>query len=458
MKNKKTMNRETKEVKKEIVRFAPSPTGFLHIGSVRTAFFNYLYAKKNDAKFILRFEDTDTLRSKREFEENITEGFDWLGISFDEVFRQSERTDVYTKHIKALLKSGKAYVSKEDSGERKSVIRFKNPNTTITFTDEIRGDVTFDTTELKDFVIAKSETEPLYHLAVVIDDFEMSVTLVLRGEDHISNTPRQILILEALGAERPAYAHIPMILAPDRSKMSKRHGTVAITEYRDQGFLPEAILNYLALLGWSPEGEKEVFSIEELIELFDLSRVHKAGAIFSMEKMRWFNSEHLKRTPLALKQSLLLDFIKEKEGIPAEYLALLNTNLLFVKTLFERIEILEDAVTFAREGEYEYLYSKDTPKKEDLIWKDETAESTKEHIDHVAKLLENCQDFDDPEKIKATIWDYATEKGRGQVLSPVRVALSGRATSLDPFTIAAIIGKIETIRRLKEASDVLSQK
>lgn len=442
-------------VNKKVVRFAPSPTGLLHIGSVRTALFNYLYAKRNNAQLILRFEDTDTVRSKEEFELNILDGLAWLGIEFDETYRQSERTEIYSRHIHSLIASGSAYVSEEETGDRKSVIRFKNPNTQITFNDEIRGEVTFDTTELKDFVIAKSETEPLYHLAVVIDDYEMGVTHIIRGEDHISNTPRQILILEALGAPRPTYAHIPMILAPDRSKMSKRHGTVAITEYRKQGFIPEALLNYLALLGWNPGGEKELFSMSELTELFDLSRVHKGGAIFSVEKMRWFNAEHLKLLSLTQKRETLLSHLKRAEDIPAEFIELVSSSDLFVRTLFERIEILSDAEVFAREGEYDYLFNVSAPKKEALLWKEETAVATLERLDRLMNLLEGT-DFSDPENIKKSIWDYATEEGRGQVLSPFRVALSGRERSLDPFTIAAIIGKIEVMSRLKSAIKLLN--
>jgi glutamyl-tRNA synthetase len=445
----------SKVVHQKIVRFAPSPTGLLHIGSVRTALYNYLYARKNNAKLILRFEDTDIVRSKKEFEKNILEGLGWLGITFDETYYQSNRTKLYTKHIQNLIGSGKAYVSKEDSGERESVIRFKNPKREVSFDDEIRGRVTFDTTELKDFVIAKSETEPLYHLAVVIDDFEMGVTHVIRGEDHISNTPRQVLILEALDAPRPSYAHIPMILAPDRSKMSKRHGTVAITEYRNQGFLPQAVLNYLALLGWNPGGEQEIFTLSELINLFDLSRVHKSGAIFSKEKMKWFNSEHLKRLPLEDKRTILIPYLKSSNEIPSRFLSLVSENDLFLNSLCERIEVLEEVVSYAKEGEYEYLFDEPLIEKEILLWKDESSESTVLRLEKVLLLLDKVQDFGNPKEIKESIWDYATEEGRGQVLSPVRIALSGQERSLDPFTIAAIIGKIRTIDRLNRAIDVL---
>jgi glutamyl-tRNA synthetase len=237
--------------------------------------------------------------------------------------------------------------------------------------------------------------------------------------------------------------------------MSKRHGTVAITEYRNQGFIASALLNYLALLGWNPGGEKELFTLQGLIEQFDLSRVHKGGAIFSTEKMKWFNAEHLKLLSLTEKREILLLHLSYTEDAPLEFIALVSSSDLFVSTLFERIEILSDAATFAREGEYDYLFSAPTLKREGLLWKDETASATKGRLNKVIDLLE-VTDFSSPENIKESVWDYATEEGRGQVLSPFRVALSGKERSLDPFTIAAIIGKMETMSRLKSALTVLT--
>src|SRR6185312_1271519 len=260
--------------------------GYLHIGSVRTALFNYLFAEHNKGHMVFRFEDTDLERSKKEFEDDIINGMQWLGLSLDEPVRQSERTELYKKYLHELIENGHAYEAEEsEANPGQKVVRFKNPNKKITFTDAVRGEVTFDTTELGDFVIARTHDLPLYHLAVVIDDHDMGVTHVIRGEDHTSNTQRQILLIEALGFKRPAYAHIPLILASDRSKMSKRHGAVSINEYRAQGFIPEAILNYLALLGWNPGGEKELFTLDELVAQFTLERVHKAGAVFDIEKL-----------------------------------------------------------------------------------------------------------------------------------------------------------------------------
>ena len=226
------------------VRIAPSPTGNLHIGTARTALFNFLFARKEGGVFIVRIEDTDKERNKPEYEKNIIDGFNWLGIKYDEFYRQSERADSHKKWLKKLIDENKAYLSKEEEGgNRDEVIRFRNPNRDISFEDTVRGQVSFNTEELGDFVIARSMDEPLYHFAVVVDDFEMNINHVIRGEDHISNTPRQILIQEAIGAPRPKYSHIPLILAKDRSKMSKRHGAVSINEFKDRGFLPEAMVN-----------------------------------------------------------------------------------------------------------------------------------------------------------------------------------------------------------------------
>ena len=280
---------------KIITRFPPSPTGPLHIGNVRTALYNYIFAKKNGGDFIVRIEDTDKARSKKEYEDSILENLEWLGLKRDgELLHQSERTEIYKKYLQKLIDENKAYISTETEGENREVVRFRNPNKFVQFDDLIRGTVEFDTTELKDFVIAKSVDEPLYHLAVVIDDFESGITHVIRGEDHISNTPRQILIQEAIGAPRPLYAHLPLILAQDRSKLSKRkHGeSVSLGYYRNKGYSPEAIINYLALLGWNPGTEQEIFTLPELVNVFDLERVHKGGAIFDEKKLAWVNRKH----------------------------------------------------------------------------------------------------------------------------------------------------------------------
>ena len=272
--------------KKIVTRFAPSPTGYFHLGGVRSALYNYLFAKQNKGVYILRSEDTDKERSKKEYEDGFLELFNWLGLKPDQFFRQSERTEIYKKYLEKMIKDGFAYVSKEEikeEGQRSEVIRFKNPNKKITFRDIVLGDITFDTTDLKDFIIARSLTEPLYHLTVVVDDFEMAVTHIIRGQEHIANTPRQILIQEAIGAQRPFYAHIPLILGKDRAKLSKRDPEVIpALEYKNLGYLPEAIINFMALIGWNPGGEQEVFTLDELVEKFDMQKIQKSGMMRSL--------------------------------------------------------------------------------------------------------------------------------------------------------------------------------
>src|SRR3989338_10065153 len=254
---------------KIITRFPPSPTGPLHIGNVRTALFNYFFARQNGGQFIVRVEDTDKVRSKKEYELGMLDSLKWLGLSRDgQLWHQSERVEIYKKYLRKLIDEGKAYVSQDTEGDNKEVIRFKNPNKVITFTDLVRGEISFDTSDLKDFVIARNVDDPLYHLTVVVDDHEVGVTHIIRGDDGISNTPRQILLQEAIGATRPQYAHVPLILAPDKSKMSARHGATSLRDFRAKGYLPEAIINYLALLGWNPGTDQEIFTIAELIEEF----------------------------------------------------------------------------------------------------------------------------------------------------------------------------------------------
>jgi glutamyl-tRNA synthetase len=429
-----------------VVRMAPSPTGNLHIGTARTTLFNFLFAKKNGAKFILRIEDTDEERSTKEYEKNILDGLAWLGLGYDEFHRQSERKGVYRKYIEQMIQNGSAYISKETAeGENKrdEVIRFKNPNTRIVFEDIIRGTVEFDTTELEDFVIAKSLEEPLYHLAVVIDDHEMGVTHIIRGEDHISNTPRQILIQEAIGAKRPTYAHIPLIFDNERKKLSKRkHGeAVWVDSYREQGFLPEAFLNYLALLGWNPGTDEEIFSREELISKFDLTRVQKGGAIFDIKKLRWINREHLKRLPEEEIQTLIR--AKMTEAFPGK-----DISQDLVSIIFERIEVWSDIDLMIREGELSYFFENPSLESEKIAWKTDSKEAAAKHLREVVEIIKQEKD----------IMAYADEVGKGSVLWPLRYALSGREKSPDPFTLMKVLGKDESLKRVEKAIEILNER
>ncbi|MGB0925480.1 MAG: glutamate--tRNA ligase, partial [Minisyncoccia bacterium] len=282
---------------KIITRMAPSPTGKFHIGGVRTTLFNYLFARHHGGAFIIRSEDTDQERSKPEYEQNMLDTLAWLGMEHDAFYRQSERTETYREHIKKLIESGNAYEAEPSTANPDMpVIRFKNPNTKIKFTDLILGDIEFDTTELGDFVIARNIETPIYHLTVVVDDGLMEISHVLRGQEHINNTPRQILILEALGFTRPQYAHIPLIMSPRGGKLSKRDPEVIPAfEYREQGILPAALVNFMAFIGWNPGDEREIMSMDELIAAFDIAQVQKSGGAFNIEKLHWINKQWLNK-------------------------------------------------------------------------------------------------------------------------------------------------------------------
>jgi len=434
-------NKEEKEI---VVRIAPSPTGDLHVGTARTALVNYLFAKKHSGKFILRFEDTDKERSKSEYEQSIIDGLKWLNLSWDEEYKQSERTAIYKNYIQKLIDSGNAYISKEEpkeEGQRSEVIRFKNPNKVITFEDLIRGDISFDTADLGDFIIAKSVDDPLYHLAVVVDDMTMHVTHVIRGEDHISNTPRQIAIIEALGGDIPKYAHLPLLLGADRSKLSKRHGAKAVTEYKDDGYIPEAFINYLAFLGWNPGDDREVMNIKELSSAFDFDGVQKGGAIFSQEKLDWYNKEYIKKISEEELSSIIHNVFTEISS---------EDSIKLVPFIKERITKITDINIIKEEGEFNYLFLEQEINNNDLGWKEEPISSSIINLEKAKVLLEKSSDdnFESGAKVKELIWPLAEEVGRGNLLQPLRFGLSGKERSIDPFNIIFFIGKEETILRL----------
>ena len=442
-----------------VTRIPPSPTGHLHIGTARTALFNYLFAKKMGGKVVFRSEDTDKARSTRVFEEEIVTGLQWLGFSWDgDIIRQSERAPIYRSYLEKMITAGTAYLSEEESknnpGEMVTVVRLVNPNKSITFNDLVRGDITFDTTELGDIVIARSIDDALYHLTVVIDDFEMGVTHVLRGDDHIANTPRQILIQEAIGAPRPQYAHLPLILATDRSKMSKRHGAVALKEYREAGYTKEAILNYLALLGWNPGTEQELFTLDELVNAFTIEHIHKGGAVFDVKKFQWFNREYInKLTSEDFSKYITENFPTRLSNLPqynAERLA------RALPTIRERINTRGEFHEFAATGEYDYFFAAPDYEKDVLQWKNDL--SLMDALPRLQKALETLldADFRALESIKSTLWPLAEALGRGEVLWPLRVALSGQKQSPDPFTLAFILGREETLARIQIACDKIS--
>lgn len=445
-----------------VTRIPPSPTGHLHIGTARTALFNYLFAKKNGGKMVFRSEDTDKTRSTREFENKIIEGLHWLGLTWDNevILRQSERAPVYREYLEKIIANGSAYISKEESkntpGQMVEVVRLKNPNKEITFNDLVRGDITFDTTELGDIVIARNLDDALYHFTVVVDDHLMGVTHVIRGEDHISNTPRQILIQEAIGIPRPIYAHLPLILASDRSKMSKRHGAVSLSSYKEAGYTKEAIINYLALLGWNPGTDREIFGLSELISEFDIHHIQKGGAVFDIKKFNWFNRQYLEQlTPTEFLTYLEQNFPTRLRAFPdfsSERL------LRLIPTIRERIDTLADFQAQTDLGEYDFAFTAPTAYETTLLqWKNDPAPTVAKPRLEIASILLATADFSSPETIKAALWPYAEEVGKGELFWPLRIALSGKAQSPDPFTIAYIIGSAETLLRIKNACDKIGE-
>jgi glutamyl-tRNA synthetase len=327
------------------------------------------------------------------------------------------------------------------------VIRFKNPNKVVTFVDELRGEISFDTTELGDFVIAKSLNEPLYHLAVVIDDGLMGITHIIRGDDGISNTPRQLLIQSALGYKRPIYVHLPLILGKDKTKLSKRHGAKSIEEFKEDGFLKEAIINYIAFLGWNPGDEREFFNIEELVNNFDIKGLSKSGAVFDEEKLIWFNRHYIKN----IKSNEFLN--KVRENLPPEYSTELINKL---EPMFrERVSVWSDISKMHKEGELSYYINEPTLNADNLIWKKSDKQKTILALEEIIKRLEENKNWDSPEEIKNVIWDFAEKEGRGDVLWPMRYALSGKEKSPDPFFIAYILDKEITLKRLHTALSML---
>jgi len=440
---------------KIVTRFPPSPTGWFHVGNARTALFNYFFTKQNNGKLLFRLEDTDKERSDQKYADDIIDGLKWLGIDIDynHPYKQSEHSETYKKYIEMMLKNGSAYISKEEikeEGQRAEVIRLKNPGKKVTYDDMIRGKIEVDTTELGDFIIAKSVSEPIYHLAAVVDDFEMGVTHILRGEDGIYNTPRQILIQEAIGAPRPIYAHLPFILNEDRSKLSKRKQgeLVSLSYYRKQGYLPEAMVNFLAFCGWNPGDETELMSMDEIIQKFKIEKVQKSGAVFNVEKLKWINREYIKKMP------------------PSEVLAIVSAKMPNItKDVLERalpsitdhISVFGDIDLLAKNGEFDYLNGVSDFPKEKLFWKGESAlDATIEHLKYALEALKKLPEIPTSEQAKTALWDYATEKGRGQVLWPLRYALSGKDKSPDPFVLISILGTKTATERIRAAIKKLS--
>lgn len=444
------------------VRIAPSPTGFLHIGTAQSALYNWLFARKNDGEFCLRIEDTDKERSTKEYEQSILNALEWLGLKWDsDIVRQSERTDKYKNSLEKLLSEDKAFychhtkeeleTERKEQEEKKEapihicshknetkgkqpggIIRLAIGNETISFNDQIRGEIKFESSLLGDFSIAKSLDEPLYNLAVVVDDIEMEITHVIRGEDHISNTPKQILIYEALGKTPPQFAHLPLILASDRSKLSKRHEAVAVVDYK-KDYLPETIINFLGAM--SHTFSKEIMTREEMIDEFELSKVHKSGAVFDVKKLNWINSQYVKK--LSAQEFKTAVGISE---IPDSAVPLIT----------ERLEKISDAVNF------DYLWKEPNYDKKLLKWKKSTLEKSIETLVEVKKIIEDFNFKKEKDELRKVLDEFSVRTGdRGLVYWPLRVALSGKEKSPDPVDILYVLGKKESLKRVNTAINKL---
>lgn len=442
--------------KKVITRMAPSPTGKFHIGGVRTALFNYLFARHYDGEFIIRSEDTDKERSRPEYEQNMLDVFSWLGLEYDAFYRQSERGDYYRNHIKQLIDDGYAYEA-EPSNENpdQSVIRFKNPNTKISFDDLVLGNIEFDTTELGDFVIARNIDAPVYHFTVVVDDGLTNISHVIRGQEHINNTPRQILILEALGFERPKYAHIPLIMSPRGGKLSKRDPEVIpALEYRDHGILKDALLNFMAFIGWNPGDDREIMSLDELIAEFDLSKVQKGGGVFNIDKLYWINKQYLNHYTLDEFANYIEPKMNLIETIPGFDQDIFIKILPLIK---ERTHSFNDIDEMIEKGELDYYFVHPEIDAEKIIWKKSDIESTIKHLEKLREIISQFQGEWGSEALKDIIFPYADEAGKGDVLWPLRFALSGQEKSPDPFTLLGILGKETSLQRIEKGIEVLKK-
>ncbi len=505
---------ETNEIR---VRIAPSPTGPFHLGTARTALFNWLFAKHNKGKFILRIDDTDQERNDLKWEKEILEGLNWLGLVWDEgpilsstkeletqindqkiltlkegylgehgPYHQSKRGQIYRKYLEILLEKGSAYrcfcKPEELKAEKEAmiaagqtpkysgrcrllneeqiqenlkkglpyVIRIKTPEKEVSFIDLIRGKITFNMGLVGDFIIAKSLDKPLYNFTSVVDDYEMKISHVIRGEDHISNTPKQIIIQEALGFPKVKYAHIPLILNSERRKFSKREGALSVKELKEKGYLPEAILNFLSLLGWHPEEDQEFIPLEEVIKEFSIKKIQKSPAIFLTEKLDWLNSKYIKN----LELDKLVDLVKKYIQIPRYSEIKVEINDEYIKKVVslyqERLVTLSEIANLS-----DFFFRRINYSKELLIWKDNPPEKIRSTLKEIEARFGNLAVWD-RKSIEELLFNIADKEGdRGVVFWPLRVALSGKKASPPPSEIAEILGREETKERILKAIEKL---
>ncbi len=482
------MNKTSVPIDQVRVRMAPSPTGFLHIGGARTALFNWLFAKHHNGKFILRIDDTDTARSTDESMHAIYDALKWLGINWDEHYVQSERRNIYDKSVMQLLESGNAYhcyctpeelediraqaradkqtrsydrrhrnLTHEDVDRfiaegRKPTVRIKMPDTPIHVNDLILGSLNIDPATLEDEVIVRSNGMPNYNLTSIIDDADMRITHVIRGTEHLNNTPKQIAIANALGLQLPQFAHIPLVLDDTGRKLSKRHhgDLVAVNRYREQGYLPEAMLNFVARLGWSYDDKQEIFSVDELIEKFDLARVGKSGSVFDIKKLEWLNSHYINQLDVSARTDAVMPFW-EQEGLAD---STTNRDWLenIVEAVGERLTTFQDIVPQTR-----YFFTDDYEYESKAVKKwwggsDEKKQKTCEILTNISQILEEIPAFD-LETVETAIWKYTDENDikRVAAMQALRIALTGTSFGPSLFDIVVLLGRDEVLKRIPKA-------
>ena len=469
------------------VRFAPSPTGYLHVGGARTALFNWLYARRHGGTFVLRIEDTDVQRSSTDMVAGILDGLRWLGLTWDEGpevggphvhYFQSQRLDRYRAAAARLVAEGHAYycycsqdrlreerekaeargeawqydraclslpperIAQLEAAGTPRAIRFKVPATTTAFDDAVHGRIAFDTRTIEDFVVLRSDDDPTYHLSVVVDDIDMRITHVIRGDDHISNTPKHVLLFEALGAPIPVFAHVPLILGADKKRLSKRHGATSVTEYQGQGYLPDAMVNFLALLGWSPGDDREVMSIDELVAAFALEGISGGNAVFNTEKLDWMNGQYIAKLPVERLAQAVRPLLTAG-GVPVPASSDWFHPLL--ELLRPRAKRLVDFVELARP------YLVDTVEYEpEAVAKHLGVPNLAGHLAALATALLGVDPFDEPH-VEAAVRGTAAERGikAGPLIHAVRVAATGRTTSPGLFDVLVLLGRERAVQRIE---------
>lgn len=422
------------------VRFAPSPTGYLHVGGARTALFDWLFARKHNGTFILRIEDTDVERSSEEMTRGILDAMTWMGLAWDEgPYYQSKRLDLYRDTAEKLVHGGHAYHSE-------GAVRFKVPKGRVTYDDAVFGEISVESDTIEDFVLLRSDKHPTYHLSVVVDDIDMRISHIIRGADHISNTPKQILLYRALGASLPVFAHLPLILGPDKTRLSKRHGATSVMAYQEQGVLPDALRNFLALLGWAPGTDREMFNDEELVQAFSLQGISKANAVFNPDKLAWFNAQYIARLPHEkLLRYLKPEYIKAglwRDSLESEESAWFRT---LVDLLRPRAKVVQDfprqsSIFLSDKLEYD-------PAAVEKFLKDA---GVRENLRTLAGRIEALPEFTH-QTMESAVRGLAGELGvkAAALMNPARVALTGQAVAPGLFDVMTLLGREKTVDRLK---------